>query len=66
MRWISDEWTRSDYSRNIALDPSGRFMVACNQRSDQATVFRVNPASGALTFTNRYFPVGSPSMIAFL
>lgn len=66
VRWIGDEWTRGDYTRNIALDPSGRFMVACNQRSDQATVFRVNPASGALSFTNRYVPVGSPSMIAFL
>lgn len=66
VRWIGDEWTRGDYPRNIALDPSGRFMVACNQRSDQATVFRVDPASGRLTFTDRYVPVGSPSMIAFL
>ncbi len=66
VRWIGDEWTRGDYPRNIALDPSGRFMVACNQRSDQATVFRVDPASGKLTFTGRYVPVGSPSMIAFL
>ena len=66
VRWIGDEWTRGDYPRNIALDPTGRFMVACNQRSDQATVFRVDPATGRLTFTNRYVPVGSPSMIAFL
>ena len=66
VRWVGDEWTRGDYTRNIALDPSGRFMVACNQRSDQATVFRVNPATGGLTFTNRYFPVGSPSVVAFL
>ncbi len=66
VRWVGDEWTRGDYPRNIALDPSGCFMVACNQRSDQATVFRVDPASGRLTFTGRYVPVGSPSMIAFL
>ncbi len=66
VRWIGDEWTRGDYPRNIALDPTGRFMVACNQRSDQVTVFRVDPASGRLTFTGRYVPVGSPSMIAFI
>lgn len=66
VRWVGDEWTRGDYPRNVALDPSGRFMVACNQRSDQATVFRVDPVSGGLTFTNRYVPIGSPSMIAFL
>ena len=64
--WIGDQWTRGDYTRNIALDPSGRFMVACNQRSDQATVFSVDPATGGLPFTNRYVPVPSPSMIAFL
>jgi len=66
VRWSGDEGTRGDYTRNIALDPSGRFMVACNQRSDQVTVFRIDPASGKLTFTNRYVPIGSPSMIAFL
>lgn len=66
VRWIGDEWTRGDYTRNMALDPSGRFMVACNQRSDQATVFHVDPVRGGLTFANRYVPVGSPSMIAFL
>ena len=41
-------------------------MVACNHRSDQATVFLVDPVTGGLPFTNRYFPVPSPSMIAFL
>jgi len=66
VRWVGEEWTRGDYPRNVALDPSGRFMAACNQRSDQVTVFRVDPASGRLAFTNRYVPVGSPSMIAFL
>ncbi len=66
VRWVGDEWTRGDYPRNVALDPSGHFMVACNQRSDQATVFRIDPASGRLTFTDHYVPVGSPSMIAFL
>jgi 6-phosphogluconolactonase (cycloisomerase 2 family) len=64
--WIGDQWTRGDYTRNIALDPSGRFMVACNHRSDQATVFRVDPVTGGLPFTNRFVPVPSPSMIAFL
>ena len=65
VRWIGEEWTRGDYPRNIALDPTGNFMVACNHRSDQATVFRVDRATGGLRFTNQYVPVGSPSMIVF-
>jgi 6-phosphogluconolactonase len=66
VRWIGEEWTRGDYPRNIALDPSGSFLVACNHRSDQATVFRVDRATGRLGFTGQYLPVGSPSMITFL
>ncbi len=65
VRWQAEEWTRGDYPRNMALDPTGRFMAVCNQRSDQVAVFRVNAATGRLTFTNQYAPVGSPSMIMF-
>ncbi len=65
VRWVADEWTRGDYPRNMALDPSGRFMAVCNQRSDQVTVFRVNGATGGLSFANQYAPVGSPSMVMF-
>ena len=66
VRWIGEEWTRGDYPRSIALDPTGTFMVACNHRSDQATVFHVDRSTGLLRFTNQYVAVGSPSMLAFL
>jgi 6-phosphogluconolactonase len=65
VRWLGEEWTRGDYPRNIALDPSGGVMVACNHRSDQLTVFRVDARTGGLRFTNQYVPIGSPSMILF-
>ncbi|SDR61298.1 6-phosphogluconolactonase, cycloisomerase 2 family [Rhizobiales bacterium GAS113] len=65
VRWRGEEWTRGDYPRNIALDPGGRFLYACNHRSDNVTVFRANPATGALAFANQYVPVGSPAIIAF-
>ncbi len=64
-RWLGEEWTRGDYPRNFALDPTGNVMVVCNQRSDQITVFRVNRLTGALRFTGQYVPIGSPSMVAF-
>jgi 6-phosphogluconolactonase (cycloisomerase 2 family) len=65
LKWVGEEWTRGDYTRNIALDPSGRFMFACNHRSDQITCFRVDPQKGTLTFTGQYEPVGSPAVIVF-
>jgi 6-phosphogluconolactonase len=63
--WVGEEWTRGDYPRNIALDPSGNWMFACNQRSDNITAFRVNQGTGALTFAGRYVGTGSPSVIVF-
>jgi 6-phosphogluconolactonase (cycloisomerase 2 family) len=62
---LDTEWTRGDYPNHIVLDPTGGFLFACNRRSDQVTVFRVDQPSGALSFTGPYFPVGSPNMIAF-
>jgi 6-phosphogluconolactonase len=63
--WVGEEWTRGDYPRNIALDPSGNWMFACNQRSDNITAFRVDQGTGALTFVERYVGIGSPSVIVF-
>ena len=66
LTWVGEEWTRGDYPRSFTIDPSGRFLFSCNQRSDAITTFRVDPKSGALTFTGQYTPVGSPAHIIFL
>jgi 6-phosphogluconolactonase (cycloisomerase 2 family) len=61
-----EEWTRGDYPRSFTIDPSGEFLYACNQRADAVACFRVNRQSGALTFTGRYTPVGTPAQVLFL
>jgi 6-phosphogluconolactonase len=61
-----EEWTRGDYPRSFSIDPSGEYLYSCNQRSDAIACFRVNRQSGALSFTGRYTPVGTPAMIVFL
>jgi 6-phosphogluconolactonase len=61
-----EEWTRGDYPRSFNMDPSGRFLYSCNQRSDAVACFRVNRQTGALMFTGQYTPVGTPAMILFL
>ena len=63
---VGEEWTRGDYPRSFAFDPTGRFLYCCNQRADHVTVFKVNHKTGALTFTGHYAPVGNPSCVAFL
>ena len=65
MKVLSEAWTQGDHPRSFTLDPTGRFLICCNQRSDDLTTFRINPETGALTFTGRFDAVGSPAVLAF-
>jgi 6-phosphogluconolactonase len=57
--------TEGDWPRNFGLDPSGRFLLVGNQRSNAITVFRVDTATGRLTFTGQRAEVQSPACIKF-
>jgi 6-phosphogluconolactonase len=63
---VGEEWTRGDYPRSFSFDPTGRFLYCCNQRADVVTVYRVDRASGGLSFTGQHVPVGNPSTIVFV
>jgi 6-phosphogluconolactonase (cycloisomerase 2 family) len=63
---VGDEWTRGNYPRSFAFDPTGTFLFCCNQRADHVTVFRVDRKTGALAFTGHYAAVGNPSCVTFL
>lgn len=66
LSYVGEEWTRGNYPRSFAFDPSGRFLYCCNQRSDNITVFAVDAERGTLDFTGHYAGVGNPSCIVFL
>jgi len=66
LTWAGEEWTRGDYPRSFTIDPSGRFLFSCNQRSDAIVCFRIEAKSGRLTFTGHYIPIGSPAHLVFL
>jgi len=66
LRMISDVWVHADYPRCVTLDPAGEFLYSCNQRGDSITSFRVIASSGALQFTGRFEPVGSPAVMIML
>jgi 6-phosphogluconolactonase len=66
LTYIGEEWTRGDYPRSFSFDPARRFLYCCNQRADAVTVFRVDRANGALSFTGQHVPVGNPSSIVFV
>ena len=66
LTYVLETSTMGDYPRNIAIDPGGDFLYACNHRSDDITSFRVDKKTGLLTFTGQYTSVGSPACITFL
>ncbi len=57
--------TGGDWPRNFSLDPTGRWLLAANQRSGLITVFARNPANGVLTATSKNIDVPSPACIRF-
>ncbi len=63
---VGEAWTRGDYPRSFTIDPTGNFLVSCNQRSDALTTYRVQGDGKKLKFTGQYTPVGSPAIIVFL
>ncbi|QDT57163.1 6-phosphogluconolactonase [Caulifigura coniformis] len=66
LSFVADEWTRGNYPRSFAFDPTGQFLYCCNQRADNVTVFKVDRTSGRLEFTGQFLPVGNPSHVAFV
>lgn len=52
--------------RGFGIDPTGRFLIVGGQRSDTATVFRIDADTGALEPTGQSVEVGSPVCVEFL
>jgi 6-phosphogluconolactonase (cycloisomerase 2 family) len=70
---VGEVSTFGDYPRSFSIDPSGNFLVCCDQRSDVVTTFRIRAADGEdegganrLAFVGKYTGVGSPAVVAFL
>jgi 6-phosphogluconolactonase (cycloisomerase 2 family) len=66
LTYLGEQWTHGDYPASFNLDPTGRFLYVCNQKSDVITTFRVNRKTGALAFSGQYTPLGTPASIVFL
>lgn len=57
--------TEGDWPRNFALDPTGRWLLAANQRSDSIVVLARDSSSGRLSATGRALPVRAPVCLKF-
>lgn len=41
-----------DWPRNFTLDPTGKFLLVANKKSNNISVFKINPRTGMLSFLN--------------
>ncbi|WP_392889138.1 lactonase family protein [Pseudomonas migulae] len=55
-----------DHPREFSLDPSGRFLLIANQKSNQIVVLERDPKSGLLGKTVQKLPMDAPSDVKFL
>jgi 6-phosphogluconolactonase len=52
--------------RDFAIDPSGNFLLAANQNSDNIVVFKINSDTGKLLETETVFSAPTPVCLKFL
>lgn len=64
LRQIQVASTDGTWPRGIAIDPSGDFLLAGDQKANRFVLLKIDRAHGKLTLTDRRFDVPSP--VAFL
>jgi 6-phosphogluconolactonase len=58
--------TEGDWPRNFSVDPTGRWLLVANQRSDSVVVFGRDPDNGRLTPSGQRIAIPSPVCLRFL
>jgi len=65
LRPIDHTPTGGKAPRNFAIDPTGMWLIAGNQDTNDFRVFKIDPASGKLTATEQSLPLGAPVCFVF-
>jgi 6-phosphogluconolactonase len=60
LEYVGHETTHGNSPRNFAIEPSGRYLLAANQDTDNIIVFEVDNESGKLTATGTEVSVSMP------
>ena len=58
--------TRGKIPRNFEVHPSGEFLAAANQDSDNVVMFRIDQETGKLTPTGNVVEAGTPICVRFM
>jgi 6-phosphogluconolactonase len=66
LTWVGSQSTLGLAPRNFAIDPTGNFLLAANQNSNEIVVFKRNKKTGLLNDTGNRIAVGRPVCIQFI
>lgn len=60
LTFVGHQKSLGEIPRNFSIDPSGKFLLAANQESDNIVIFKRNQQTGLLTDTGNRISVGKP------
>jgi 6-phosphogluconolactonase len=63
---IENASTQGRIPRNFAIDPTGQWLLAANQETDNVTVFAINKTSGRLKATGQTLKVDTPVCVRYV
>jgi 6-phosphogluconolactonase len=66
LRLRGHESTRGRIPRNFEVSPDGAFLAAANQDTSDIYTFRIDPATGLLSWTGQKAVAGTPICVRFL
>jgi 6-phosphogluconolactonase len=66
LTFVESDPTGGKTPRNFAIDPTGSWLLAANEDSNNIVVFRIDPKTGHLTATGDVVQVSSPTCLMFV
>lgn len=66
LNWVGSQPTLGLAPRNFAIDPTGNYLLAANQNSNEIVIFKRNKITGLLTDTKNRISVGRPVCLQFI
>jgi 6-phosphogluconolactonase len=66
LTFVEHQSTQGKTPRHFAIDPTGKWLLAENQDSDNIVIFQIDQKTGKLTPTGDKVEVGAPVCIQFV
>jgi 6-phosphogluconolactonase len=66
LKLIENVPTQGHTPRNFKIDPTGRYLFAANQDTNNIVIFRIDPGTGRLSPTGQVLEVQSPVCVLFV